>query len=83
MRSTAFKRRFGERVRKLRKKCAMSQEALAAVAKLHQHQVSLIERGLRSVQLETIEALARALGVQPAKLMPAIELPSPSKRPQA
>ena len=73
---TGFKRRFGERVRKLRKKRGLSQEALAAAARLHQHQISLIERGLRSVQLDTVEALSRALRVQPAALMPMIELPA-------
>lgn len=76
MADTGFKLRFGQRVRKARKKCAMSQEALAAAAGLHQHHVSLIERGLRAVQLDTLEALARALRVQPAQLMPTIDMPS-------
>lgn len=51
----------------------MSQEALADAAKLHRTHISLIERGQRSVRLETIERLARALGVQPAELMPRLD----------
>jgi transcriptional regulator with XRE-family HTH domain len=52
----------------------MSQEALADHAHLHRTHISLIERGLRSVRLETIERLAVALDVQPAQLMPTVRL---------
>lgn len=47
----------------------MSREVLAHAAKLHRTRISLIERGQRSVRLETIERLARVLEVQPAELM--------------
>jgi transcriptional regulator with XRE-family HTH domain len=50
----------------------MSQEQLAHAAKLHATHISLIERGRRSVRIETIVRLAIALGVQPSELMPAI-----------
>lgn len=53
----------------------MSQEELADAADLHRTHISLIERGQRSVRLETIERLATALQVQPADLMPQIALP--------
>ena len=52
----------------------MSQEALADAASLHRTHISLIERGQRSARLETVERLAFALGVQPARLMPTIRL---------
>jgi len=71
---SAFKNDFGDRVRSLREERNLSQEALADAAKLHRTHISLIERGERSVRLETIEALARAFGVQPADLMPSIIL---------
>lgn len=48
----------------------MSQEALADAAGLHRTHISLIERGQRSVRIETIERLALALRVQPSGLMP-------------
>lgn len=68
----SFARQFGERVRKTRTRRNMSQEALADAAGLHRTHISLIERGLRSVRLETIKRLALALRVQPATLMPRV-----------
>jgi transcriptional regulator with XRE-family HTH domain len=70
-----FIKNFGQRVRELREANGMSQERLADTARLHRTHVSLIERGMRSVRLETIERLAMALHVEPAKLMPKIESP--------
>ena len=70
MSDRSFARQFGERVRKARIRRGMSQEALADAAGLHRTHISLIERGLRSVRIETIERLALGLRVQPANLMP-------------
>ena len=67
-----FVRQFGEKVRNLRETKGMSQEELANAADLHRTHISLIERGQRSVRLETIERLAVALKVQPSDLMPEI-----------
>ena len=72
MKTTRFVREFGEKVRALRVARGMSQEALADAAGLHRTHVSLIERGRRSVRLETVERLAIALRVQPARLMPKV-----------
>jgi transcriptional regulator with XRE-family HTH domain len=66
---------FGQRVCALREQRGLSQEMLADAASLHRTHISLIERGQRSVRLETIERLAAALHVQPAELMPPIDLP--------
>src|SRR5690349_21602094 len=66
---------FGQRLCELREKRSLSQEALADAASLHRTHISLIERGQRSVRLETIERLAVALRTQPADLMPPIDLP--------
>jgi len=52
----------------------MSQEVLANAAGLHRTHISLIERGERSARLETIYRLAKALGLQPADLMPDIDI---------
>jgi transcriptional regulator with XRE-family HTH domain len=65
-----FVRQFGEKVRELREARGLSQEALADAAQLHRTHISLIERGRRSVRLETVELLAIALGIEPAALMP-------------
>jgi len=71
--ASKFRREFGERVRELREAAGLSQEALAAKAHLHRTHISLIERAQRSVRLETIELLARALKIQPAELMPKLK----------
>ncbi|MEM7210314.1 MAG: helix-turn-helix transcriptional regulator [Pseudomonadota bacterium] len=71
---TGFSRDFGALVRSLREERGFSQEELAERAGLHRTHVSLLERAQRSARLETIEQLARALGVQPAELMPRIRL---------
>lgn len=63
---------FGKAVRRIRENRKLSQEALADAAGLHRTHISLIERGERSVRIETIERLARALRVQPADMMPPI-----------
>ena len=71
----SYVQRFGQRIRALRLERGLSQEALADAARLHRTHISLIERGQRAVRLETIAALAGALGVQPADLMPRLERP--------
>jgi transcriptional regulator with XRE-family HTH domain len=68
-----FVQRFGQRVRTLRTERGLSQEALADAARLHRTHISLIERGERAVRLETVAALAVALGVQPSELMPRLD----------
>lgn len=74
--SSGYSTRFGERIRSLREARGFSQEDLADAAELHRTHISLIERGQRSVRIETIERLSIALCVQPSELMPDIELPS-------
>lgn len=60
--------RFGHRIRHLREAKGWSQEELSSRAKLHRTHISLIETAKRSVQLDTVERLAGALGVPPADL---------------
>jgi transcriptional regulator with XRE-family HTH domain len=60
---------FGKRLRELRLKRKVSQEKLAEMAQLHRNYVGLMERGESNVSLLTLVALARALGVRPAKLI--------------
>lgn len=74
MQRSAFAIEFGARLRAFREERGLSQEDLAFEAKLHRTHISLIERGKRSVRLETLEALARALKVQPAEMMPSLPI---------
>jgi transcriptional regulator with XRE-family HTH domain len=72
---SAYARRFGQTVRHLREARNMSQEQLADASRLHSTHISLIETGRRSVRLETIMRLARALGIQPGQLLPPLREP--------
>jgi transcriptional regulator with XRE-family HTH domain len=60
--------RFGARVRVLRLKRGLSQEALAEEAGIHRTYIGGIERGLRNPALKNINALARALRVTLSEL---------------
>lgn len=62
--------RFGRRVRELRKKRGMSQEALALEAGLDRSYVGGVERGERNIALVNIEKLAEALGTKASELLP-------------
>ena len=55
--------RFGERLREIRRKKVVSQEALAEQAGLHRTYVSSIERGERNISIVNIAKLADALKV--------------------
>ena len=61
--------KFGATVRRLRKHAGLSQEALAERANLSADFVGFIERGENVPTLTTILQLARALGVQPSKII--------------
>jgi transcriptional regulator with XRE-family HTH domain len=70
MRSAGYTKLFGARLRHLREQRGFSQEKLADEAQLHRTHISLIERGQRSVRIETVARLAAALRLTPAQLMP-------------
>ncbi len=57
------RRAFGGRIRELRQRRGLSQEALADAAGLHRTYVGSVERGGRNVSLENIHELANALDV--------------------
>ena len=61
--------RFAGNVRRLRAKKKLSQKALADRIGISVSYVSMLERGQRSPPLETIEKMAKALGVPPASLL--------------
>jgi transcriptional regulator with XRE-family HTH domain len=61
--------RFAGNVRRLRAKKKLSQKALADKVGISVSYVSMLERGQRSPPLETIEKMAKALGVPPPTLL--------------
>ena len=56
-------------VRRLRSKNGLSQKVLADKVGISVSYVSMLERGQRSPPLETIEKMAKALGVPPGALL--------------
>lgn len=61
--------RFGEEVRRLRKKRELSQEALAESAGLAADYLGFIERGENVPTLTVILKLAKALGITASELL--------------
>ncbi len=64
--------RFGENLRRLRRRADVSQEALGVRASLHRTEVGLLERGARVPRIDTIVKLAAGLDVAPAALLSGI-----------
>jgi len=69
---------FGKAIRTLRKAQGLTQELLAEKADLHVNNISFVERGLSAPTLDTICALADALGMKVSEL--AVEMEKYAKR---
>lgn len=59
-----IKKKFGNKVRELRKQKGISQEELGFKSGLHRTYISDIERGSRNVSLINLEKIAKALSVK-------------------
>ena len=66
------RKKFGDRIRTLRKQAGLSQEELAAACGLHRTYVGAVERGERNISLLNIVQFAHALRVKPADLLEGI-----------
>lgn len=63
-----IKKKFGERVKHLRLKKGLSQEALANEANLDRTYIPSIEKGERNVSITVIEKISKALDVKISEL---------------
>ncbi len=72
----ATTRAFGERVRARRLELGLSQEAAAARCGIHWTQLGKVERGQRSLRLETIVKIAEGLDVDAGKLVSGLPTPA-------
>ncbi len=67
-REAEIQEHFGKRVRELRKRKALSQEALALACDLDRSYIGGVERGERNISLINIYKVAEALGVDAKEL---------------
>ena len=72
--------RIGQRIAALRKLAGLSQEQLSERAGLQRTHISRIEAGKYAVTLETIQAIAEALGMTVDIVVPALADLAPLKR---
>lgn len=61
-------RRFGENLRRARRRAGFSQEELSVLASLHRSEVSMLERGIRVPRLDTMVRLLGSLDAEPGDL---------------
>jgi transcriptional regulator with XRE-family HTH domain len=66
---------FGERVRDRRLTLKLSQEAAAVRCGIHWTQLGKVERGQRSLRLETIVKIAEGLEIDAGKLVTKLPVP--------
>ena len=64
-----LKAKIGGVLRAQREKLALSQEAVAERAGVDRTYVSILERGLKSPTLETLEKICMALGTLPERVI--------------
>lgn len=67
-----IKAALGNRVRHLREKKGLSQAALAERTNRSVHAISMIERGKNWPNASTLEAIAEALSIAPARILNAL-----------
>lgn len=62
-------RKFGEKIKFLRKERGLKQDELAFFAKISPSYLSAIERGITDTTISTLKRLAKALEVEPYELL--------------
>lgn len=64
-----IRKKFGEKVKSLRKEKNLSQEELAHIANIDRTYISDIEKGERNVSLVIIEKIAKSLEIEASELL--------------
>jgi len=65
--------KFGRNLFRCRRRAAMSQEELGALASLHRTEIGMLENGTRLARVDTLMKLAGALAVSPTELLEGID----------
>jgi transcriptional regulator with XRE-family HTH domain len=61
--------RFGDNLRRLRRREGLSQEQLAKRSSLHRTEIGLLEKGKRVPRIDTLLQLAGAMAIPPEELL--------------
>lgn len=72
MRSEALALRFGENLRRCRRRADLSQEELGERASLHRTEIGMLEHGQRVPRIDTVIRLAGAMAIPPGELLEGI-----------
>jgi transcriptional regulator with XRE-family HTH domain len=64
-----FLRQLGKRIKELREKRELSQEALSRASGVHRVYISGIERGIRNLTVLHLVSIAKALKIRPGALL--------------
>ena len=64
-----YRRILGEAIRTYRKRAGLSQEKLAEKAELHPVYVSAVERGAKTISMDALMRIAKALRVRMSDLV--------------
>lgn len=79
LRSEEVATKFGRNLFRCRRRAAMSQEELGALASLHRTEIGMLEQGTRLARVDTLMKLAGALSISPLELLDGIHwTPGPS-----
>ena len=79
VRGMTLEKHFGEKVRVLRDSLDITQEDLAAMAKVHPTYLSGIETGVRNPTLKVVAKIATALNTEPHELLKGWSKPEPTQ----
>jgi transcriptional regulator with XRE-family HTH domain len=66
-------RRFGQNLRRCRRRADLSQEELGMRSSLHRTEIGLLERGARVPRIDTLIKISSALAIPPGELIEGIE----------
>jgi transcriptional regulator with XRE-family HTH domain len=67
-------KKFGEKIRELRKEKGYSQEKFAYKIQLHRTYIGAVERGEKNITLKNLEKIAESLDVKISAIFSSIEL---------
>jgi len=66
---STLRKRLGKSIRRLRAGLGFSQESFASRVKVHRTFMGAVERGEQNLSLDSLEKIARGLGVSPSGLL--------------